>query len=111
MARVSGDLGRRHLLYVDGEDRDTAEALRKMNPANEQQLLGEFAAATRADADAALHAAHAAWPDWRDTPAAERARLLRHAGSLLEERVYDIAAALTLEVGKNRMEALGEAQE
>src|SRR5207245_1604090 len=27
------------------------------------------------------------------------------------ERVYDIAARLTLEVGKNRMEALGEAQE
>ena len=30
---------------------------------------------------------------------------------LIEERVYDIAAALSLEVGKNRMEALGEAQE
>jgi 1-pyrroline-5-carboxylate dehydrogenase len=29
----------------------------------------------------------------------------------LEARVYEIAAALTLEVGKNRMEALGEAQE
>jgi acyl-CoA reductase-like NAD-dependent aldehyde dehydrogenase len=111
MARVSGNLGRRHPLYVDGEDRDTAELLRKMNPANDRQLLGEFAAATRADADTALQAAHAAWPAWRDTPAAERARLLRRAGSLIEERVYDIAAALTLEVGKNRMEALGEAQE
>src|SRR5205807_7204702 len=32
-------------------------------------------------------------------------------GRLLEERVFDIAAALTLEVGKNRMEALGESQE
>ena len=37
--------------------------------------------------------------------------LLRRVGRLIEERVYDIAAALTLEVGKNRMEALGEAQE
>jgi acyl-CoA reductase-like NAD-dependent aldehyde dehydrogenase len=111
MARVSGSLGRRHPLYVNGEDRATAEMLRKTNPANNQQLLGEFAAATRADADAALQAAHAAWPAWRDTPTAERARLLRQAGHLIEERVYDIAAALTLEVGKNRMEALGEAQE
>jgi 1-pyrroline-5-carboxylate dehydrogenase len=42
---------------------------------------------------------------------ATRARLLRGVGRLIEERVYDIAAALTLEVGKNRMEALGEAQE
>ena len=44
--------------------------------------------------------------------ARRRARaLLRRVGDLMEERVYDIAAALTLEVGKNRMEALGEAQE
>ena len=111
MARVSEQLGERHPLYVAGEDRATPAALRKLNPANDRQLLGEFAAATHADADAALRAAHAAWPAWKDTPAAERARLLRRAGHLIEERVYDIAAALTLEVGKNRMEALGEAQE
>ena len=111
MARVAGGLGRRHPLYIAGEDRATPAVLRKVNPANDQQLLGEFAAATSADADAALRAAHAAWPAWRDTPTAERARLLRHAGHLIEERVYDIAAALALEVGKNRMEALGEAQE
>ncbi|MBV9726578.1 MAG: aldehyde dehydrogenase family protein, partial [Gammaproteobacteria bacterium] len=111
MARVSAALGRRHPLYIAGEDRDAAGVLRKMNPANDQQLLGEFAAGTKADADQALRAAKAAWPAWRDTPSAERARLLRRAGALIEERVYDIAAALTLEVGKNRMEALGEAQE
>ncbi len=111
MAGVSAKLPRRHPLHIAGEDRDTPAVLRKLNPANDQQLLGEFAAATRADAEEALRAAHAAWPAWRDTPAAERARLLRRAGSLIEERVYDIAAALTLEVGKNRMEALGEAQE
>ena len=111
MGRVSAALGRRHPLYIDGEDRDTPAVLRKMNPANDKQLLGEFAAATSTDAEVALRAAQAAWPAWRDTPASERARLLRRAGHLIEERVYDIAAALTLEVGKNRMEALGEAQE
>ena len=38
-------------------------------------------------------------------------RLLRRVAQLIEERVYHIGAALTLEVGKNRMEALGEVQE
>ena len=111
LARVTGQLGRPHPLYLAGEDRATPAVLQKFNPANDQQLLGEFAAATRADADAALRAAHAAWPEWKATPAPERARLLRRAGHLIEERVYEIAAALTLEVGKNRMEALGEAAE
>jgi len=37
--------------------------------------------------------------------------VLRRAGQLIEERVYQIGAAVALEVGKNRMEALGEVQE
>ena len=73
--------------------------------------LGRFPLADAADVDAAMRAAHAACPGWRETPHAERARLVRRVGEIMEQRVYEIAAALSLEVGKNRMEALGEAQE
>jgi acyl-CoA reductase-like NAD-dependent aldehyde dehydrogenase len=111
MSRVRGRLGERHPLFINGTDRPAPQLLRKFNPADGEQLLGEFASGSAADAQAALQAADAAWPAWRALPASERARLLRHVGRLIEERVYDIAAALTLEVGKNRMEALGEAQE
>jgi 1-pyrroline-5-carboxylate dehydrogenase len=55
--------------------------------------------------------AHAAFPSWRATPPQERVRLMRRVADVIEARVYEIAAALALEVGKNRMEALGEAQE
>jgi len=58
-----------------------------------------------------MAAASEAFPAWRATPTAERARLVRRVGEIMEQRVYEIAAALALEVGKNRMEALGEAQE
>jgi acyl-CoA reductase-like NAD-dependent aldehyde dehydrogenase len=110
-ARIAGELGRSYALHIGGAERRTRQLTAKLNPANQEQLLGEFAAAEASDADAALRAAHGAWPAWRKTPAAVRAQLLRRVGALIEERVYDIAAALTLEVGKNRMEALGEAQE
>jgi 1-pyrroline-5-carboxylate dehydrogenase len=36
---------------------------------------------------------------------------MRRAVRLIEERVYELGAVLALEVGKNRMESLGEAQE
>ena len=52
-----------------------------------------------------------AFPAWRATSAAERARLVRRVGEIMEQRVYEIAAALALEVGKNRMESLGDVQE
>ena len=58
-----------------------------------------------------MRAASDAFPRWRATPPHERIRLLRRVAQLIEERVYHIAAAVTLEVGKNRMEALGEVQE
>jgi len=58
-----------------------------------------------------VRAAATAWQAWKRTSPARRAQLLRRVAGLIEERVYDIAAALTLEVGKNRMEALGETQE
>jgi len=109
--RVREQLGGRYMLHINGEDRGTEQYFSKHNPANTRELLGEFAAATAADADAALRAAHAAWPAWRRTPVSERARLMRRVAQLIEERVYDISAVLSLEVGKNRMEALGETQE
>jgi acyl-CoA reductase-like NAD-dependent aldehyde dehydrogenase len=111
MARTRAQLGAYHPLHIDGAERRTPHALRKLNPANDAEELGQFAAAGADDVAAALEAAQRAWPAWRSAPLATRARLLRGVGKLIEERVYDIAAALTLEVGKNRMEALGEAQE
>ena len=62
-------------------------------------------------ADAAVAAAKRAFPAWAATPWPERVERLRRAAALIEERVYFIGAALALEVGKNRMESLGEAQE
>ena len=111
VARVRANLGGRRCLHLAGEDRGADRYFLKTNPADGGEVLAEFPAASAADADAALRAAAAAWPAWRRTPIAQRARLLRRVAQLIEERVYDMAAVLSLEVGKNRMEALGEAQE
>jgi len=111
LARLESGFGQRHALFVAGADRQPADWATRPSPIDSDLVLGEFPLADAADVDAAMQAAHAAFPAWRARPAAERTALLRRAGDLMQERVYDIAAALTLEVGKNRMEALGEAQE
>ncbi|MFO1467227.1 MAG: aldehyde dehydrogenase family protein [Steroidobacteraceae bacterium] len=111
VARVRGSLGGSHALYLNGQDLAGAGTIEKRNPANEDQALGQFAKADVAQMNAAVAAASAARDSWAATPAARRIELSRRVATLIEERVYAIAAALTLEVGKNRMEALGEAQE
>jgi acyl-CoA reductase-like NAD-dependent aldehyde dehydrogenase len=111
MREVRSRLGQRHPLHIDGADLDTAGARDKRSPIDRDVILGSFAQAGMQEVERAMTAAASAFPKWRATPPHERMRLLRKAAQLIEDRVYTIAAALTLEVGKNRMEALGEVQE
>ncbi len=111
LSRVQGSLGARHGLFVDGQDRGAERHAVLHSPIDRTLRLGEFPLAGAREADAAMQAAQRASIGWRNTTVAERARLLRRVAELMEERIYDIAAAMVLEVGKNRMEALGEAQE
>jgi 1-pyrroline-5-carboxylate dehydrogenase len=111
LAQVTAGLGGRHALFVDGRDVAARAHAARVSPIDSRRLLGEFPLADRDDVEAAMRAAQAASPAWRATPAGERVRLMRRVADVMEERVYAIGAALALEVGKNRMEALGEAQE
>jgi 1-pyrroline-5-carboxylate dehydrogenase len=58
-----------------------------------------------------MQAAARAFEGWRRTPASERLACVRRIGRLIEERVYELGAAMAVEVGKNRMESVGEAFE
>lgn len=60
------------------------------------------------DAVSALDAAVAAQAAWAATPPRERSEVLRRAFDLLTERTEDVAALITLEMGKSLQEARGE---
>ncbi len=108
---VEASLGATYALHVNGVDVATHTLDERRSPIDQRRVLGHFAVADVADADRAMQAAHAAFPAWRAKAATERVRLMKRVAALIEERVYAISAALSLEVGKNRMEALGEVQE
>src|SRR5437764_257164 len=111
LAEINSGLGATHPLYIDGQDRVSASHDTRRSPIDQRRVLGRFPLARVQDVNDAMAAAHAAFSAWRATPMIERVRLLKGVAKLIEERVYHIGAALALEVGKNRMEALGEVQE
>lgn len=115
LAQVRAQLGSgslpRHELFIAGRDAPARSYARRSSPIDSELVLGEFAVAEAGDVEAAMRAAAEAFPGWRAKSPAQRIAHVRRIGELLEERVYPIAAALSIEVGKNRMEALGEAQE
>ncbi|MDE1150537.1 MAG: NAD-dependent succinate-semialdehyde dehydrogenase [Azospirillaceae bacterium] len=98
-------------LYIDGAWTDgTAERWTDViNPATEE-VIGRVPHASVADLDRALAAAQRGFALWRDTPVAERTRILKTAARILRERSAEIGRIMTLEQGKLVAEATGEAQ-
>ena len=72
------------------------------------RVTGAVPLGTAADVDAAVAAALAAFPAWRDTALSRRAQVLFAFRELLNARKEDLAAILTAEHGKVLADALGE---
>jgi malonate-semialdehyde dehydrogenase (acetylating)/methylmalonate-semialdehyde dehydrogenase len=77
------------------------------NPAT-GQVTRHVAMASKQTVENAIAAAEAAFPAWRDTPPARRARIMFRFKQLLEEHAAEIAAAITDEHGKVLDDAMGE---
>ena len=67
--------------------------------------------ATAATYDRVAAAAQQAFCDWRMAPAPKRGLLVRDLGSALRELVEPLGEMVTLEMGKIRVEGIGEVQE
>jgi acyl-CoA reductase-like NAD-dependent aldehyde dehydrogenase len=111
LQQVKANLGAEQPLFINGCDVLTSRKAPKHSPIDERLLLGVFQLAGAAEVERSMQAAQDAGRSWSKKPWKERIAILRKAADLIEQRVYDIAAILALEVGKNRMESLGEAQE
>jgi 1-pyrroline-5-carboxylate dehydrogenase len=111
LAKVKASLGQEHGMFIGGKDRFTNDKFEDHSPANTDVVLGVFQKGAEQDAHDALDAARKAFPAWSQTPWQERVKVLRNAADLITERTFTISAALSLEVGKNRMESLGDVAE
>ena len=108
---VSAQLGKKWPLVINGKKISDREYVPSVNPAKPAQVIGSWARATVADAEAAVAAAQAAFPKWRATPVEERAQMLERAAGLMESRRMELNALLILEAGKPWLEADGDISE
>lgn len=109
--QVKAQLGREHGMLIDGKERFSDEKFEDRSPINTDWVLGIFQKGTVKDAEDAIAAAKRAFPKWSRMPWEERIALVRRAAEVIDRRIFEIAAVVSLEVGKNRMEALGDVAE
>jgi len=111
LLKTKSILGLEHAMLIDGKEVFASYKFADYNPANTDLLLGTFQKGDASHANLALSAARKAFPIWSHIKWQDRLVLLRKAADLIDERLYEIGAVLSLEVGKNRMEALGDIAE
>ena len=112
LTRMRSQLGRAYPLYIAGEAvTSPAQPIVDTSPTDTSVVLGTFAAATAAHVDRAVAAAHAAQVGWARRDWRERVAILRDAARRIRERKFDLAAVMSLEVGKSRLESMGDAEE
>ena len=86
---------------------DAARVADVYNPAT-GEVSGQVALASTETVNAAVDAANAAFPAWRDTPPAKRAKVMFRYKQLLEQNAEKICELITAEHGKVPSDAMGE---
>ncbi|HDR8857063.1 TPA: 5-carboxymethyl-2-hydroxymuconate semialdehyde dehydrogenase [Burkholderia territorii] len=84
--------------WIDGREVASRETFTTLNPAT-GDVITDVASGGEAEVDAAVRAAKEAFPKWANTPARERAKLMRKLGELIEKNVPMLAALETQDTG------------
>jgi len=109
---ASTQLGKHHKMHIGSKEvQSDAGEFEHRSPIDTSIVVSYFPIGQREHARQAIEAAKRAFPAWSRTPWRKRVKILKRAAEKIDERKFEIAAAITYEVGKNRLEALAEAWE
>jgi 5-carboxymethyl-2-hydroxymuconic-semialdehyde dehydrogenase len=84
---------------INGQRVASRDYFDNINPAT-QDVIGQVARGGIDEVNAAVAAAKAAFPGWANTPAAERAKVMRKLGELITRHVPEIAQTETNDCGQ-----------
>jgi len=112
LERFGRELGRGYPMYIGEEEVWTeGDEFEHHSPIDTSITVGRFQVGRPDHAKLAIAAAKKAFPNWSEKNWQERVSIMNNAADLIDERKFDIAVAITYEVGKNRLEALAECWE
>jgi 1-pyrroline-5-carboxylate dehydrogenase len=104
-------LGRAWPNIVGGQHNVSGTSYEVHSPINRDLLVARLVAGDDKAVTEAVAAAREAFPAWSNRPWQERVALMRAWAAEIDKRKYDLGMAALFEVGKSRLEAIGEAEE
>ena len=112
LKKFESTLGKRYPMYIGGKKvwSESGE-FEHRSPIDTSVVVGRFQIGTREHAASAISSASEGFEGWSSMTWQERVRTMERFAKLVDERKFEIAVAITYEVGKTRLEALAEAWE
>lgn len=99
--------------FINGQfqQNDALSTFANVNPADKNDIIGDFPLSDKATIDSAVGAAKLAFKAWKLMPAPKRGDILRIAGDIFTRRKQELAKVMTREMGKPTFETEGDVQE
>jgi len=103
----------KYQLFINGEwvNSESGETFTRVNPADLNDVIGEFQKGNAFDVQKAVDSAEKAFDAWSDTPAPKRAEYIFKTARLLSESKDDLSKIMTREMGKTLLDSSADVQE
>jgi 1-pyrroline-5-carboxylate dehydrogenase len=111
LRNVQAEFGRDWPLVIGGQQVFTGGWIDSLDPCRKTQRVGRVAKATQAEAERALDAAWATFPEWSRWSPQARARVLLKTAAIMRRRKHLFSATMVYEAAKTWPEADGDTAE
>ena len=111
IAAAPQTFGREHLLYINGRHLKADAQFDDRSPIDTSIAIGTFQKGNREHAKSAVVAARAAYPAWAALSWQDRLAFVRRIADAIRHHRYELSALMGYEVGKNRLECVGDVEE
>lgn len=108
---VKKDFGKNYPMIIGGKEVYSDNQFPVKSPSDTRIVIASFPMATKEDTIYAIETAKGAFPKWSATPYQSRIQIFRECADSLSFEKFTLAAIMSFENGKNRLEAMGDVDE
>ncbi|MCH7876924.1 MAG: aldehyde dehydrogenase family protein, partial [Thaumarchaeota archaeon] len=111
IVEVQKEFGKKYPLIIDGKEIYSDDCFTVSSPSDTRITVAEFPKASTDDTKNAISSAKNAFEKWSNTTYQKRAEIFKDCANIFSSRKFFLAAIMTFENGKNRIESIGDMDE
>ena len=108
---VTKELDKKYPIIINGKEIYSDECFTVRSPSNILISIAEFPKASIQNTRTAISSAKNAFEEWSDTSYQKRAKIFKDCAEIFSGKKFFLAAMMTFENGKNRIESMGDVDE